>query len=110
MQKLITAEEHEKIRQVVEKAEALEKSEEERLGYVYSTIFSKHKEQNNFFSFISLKIVIFYMQCEILTRKVYCFVLSCVKKYTIQHFMSKYHLDRSSALVHMYVLMILLEC
>ena len=32
MQKLITAEEHEKIRQVVEKAEALEKSEEERLG------------------------------------------------------------------------------
>ena len=44
MQKLITAEEHEKIRQVVEKAEALEKSEEERLGYVYSTIFSKHKE------------------------------------------------------------------
>ena len=66
MQKLITAEEHEKIRQVVEKAEALEKSEEERLGYVYSTIFSKHKEQNNFFSFISLKIVIFYMHCEIL--------------------------------------------
>ena len=41
MQKLITAEEHEKIRQVVEKAEALEKSEEERLGYVYSTIFFK---------------------------------------------------------------------
>ena len=35
----ITAEEHEKIRQVVEKAEALEKSEEERLGYVHS-IFS----------------------------------------------------------------------
>ena len=28
----ITAEEHEKIRQVVEKAEALEKAEEERLG------------------------------------------------------------------------------
>ena len=70
MQKLITAEEHEKIRQVVEKAEALEKSEEERLGYVYSTITSKHKEQNNCFSFISVKIVIFYMHCEILTRKV----------------------------------------
>ena len=49
MQKLITAEEHEKIRQVVEKAEALEKSEEERLGYVYSTIFFKHKEQLFFF-------------------------------------------------------------
>ena len=49
MQKLITAEEHEKIRQVVEKAEALEKSEEERLGYVYSTIFSKYKEQLFFF-------------------------------------------------------------
>ena len=66
MQKLITAEEHEKIRQVVEKAEALEKSEEERLGYVYSIIFSKHKEQKFFFSFISLKIVILYMHCEIL--------------------------------------------
>lgn len=30
----ISAEEHEQIRQVVEKAEALEKAEEERLGYV----------------------------------------------------------------------------
>ena len=39
MQKLITAEEHEKIRQVVEKAEALEKSEEERLGYVYKQYY-----------------------------------------------------------------------
>ena len=66
MQKLITAEEHEKIRQVVEKAEALEKSEEERLGYVYSTIFSKHKGKTIFFLFISLRIVIFYMHCEIL--------------------------------------------
>ena len=56
MQKLITAEEHEKIRQVVEKAEALEKSEEERLGYVYSTIFSKHTQgTKQFFFFYQYK-------------------------------------------------------
>ncbi len=39
----ISAEEHEKIRQVVEKAAAMEKAEEERLGYVLVMSFEYGK-------------------------------------------------------------------
>ena len=113
----ITAEEHEKIRQVVEKAEALEKSEEERLGYVHSIFFkNEHSEAKNLKKFWQKSREIKYVNlffCEIAFLVVFPsskidfwpflkmeFGLKNIREINLFDFMSFFGLDSLNFLTH----------